>query len=206
LRIGLDTAPFTSDSAGRSGNLIAVPTVGKRIALPSGDSMELLETAHTTAGACVRARIVFATTGSRVPAHLHPRQVETYEVISGSLTYLLNGAKHTAPAGTIVHLPQGVAHQHYCEGPEDAVTVQTMTPGLDFDYILETIFGLGAEGRLRGVNVIVQGLVLIQRMKAAFVFAAYPVWLQKTLARIVTPVAYRLGYRAVYRRFSGEEW
>lgn len=168
--------------------------------------MELLETSAMTNGARVRARFVFGAIGLRVPKHLHPHQEETYEVISGKLTYLLDGTKHVAPAGSTVHLPRGVAHQHFSEGPEDTVAVQTMTPGLDFDYVLETIFGLGSENRLRGVPLIVQGLVLIQKMKAAFAFAIFPVWFQKALAWIVTPFAYRLGYRAVYQRFSGEEW
>jgi quercetin dioxygenase-like cupin family protein len=168
--------------------------------------MELLETSAMTNGARVRARFVFAATGVRVPEHLHPCQEETYEVISGKLTYLLNGTKHVAPAGSTVHLPRGVSHQHFSEGPEDAIAVQTMTPGLDFDYVLETVFGLGSEDRLRGVTVFVQGLVLLQKMKAAFAFAILPVWFQEALAWIVTPFAYRLGYRAVYQRFSGEEW
>jgi quercetin dioxygenase-like cupin family protein len=186
--------------------LPGVPTVNKQFKLPAGDSMELLETSAMTNGARVRACIVFGASGARVPAHIHPYQDETYEVISGRLTYLLDGTKHVAATGSTVRLPHNVPHQHFSEGPEEAVTVQTMTPGLDFDYVLETIFGLGSEGRLRGVTVMVQGLVLIHKMKAAFAFAVLPVWFQKALARIVTPIAYRCGYRAVYQRFSGEEW
>lgn len=168
--------------------------------------MELLETSAMTNGARVRTRFVFAATGVRVPEHFHPCQDESYEVVSGKLTYLLNGTKHVAPAGSTVHLPRGIPHQHFSEGPEDAVTMQTMIPGLDFDYVLETIFGLGAEGRLHGAFYIVQGLVLIRKMKAPFAFAMFPLWFQKALAWIVTPLAYQLGYRAVYQRFSGEEW
>jgi quercetin dioxygenase-like cupin family protein len=168
--------------------------------------MELLETSAMTNGARVRTRFLFAAGGERVAPHLHPKQEETYEVISGNLIYLLNRTKHVAPAGTTVHLPRGVAHQHFSEGPEDTVAIQTMTPGLDFDCVLETIFGLGAEGRLNGLSYIVQGLVMIRKMKAPFALAIFPLWFQEMLAWMVTPLAYRLGYRAVYQRFSGEEW
>jgi quercetin dioxygenase-like cupin family protein len=168
--------------------------------------MELLETSDMTNGARVRTRFLFSATGARVAKHLHPYQDESYEVISGNLVYLLNGTKHVAPAGSSVRLPRGVPHQHFSEGPEDTLAVQTMTPGLDFDYVLETIFGLGSEGRLGSVSYILQGLVMIRKMEGPFALAILPLWFQKALAWMVTPFAYRLGYRAVYQRFSGEEW
>ena len=105
-----------------------------------------------------------------------------------------------------LRLPRAVPHQHFSEGPEDTLAVQTMTPGLDFDYVLETIFGLGSEGRLGSVSYILQGLVMIRKMEGPFALAILPLWFQKALAWMVTPFAYRLGYRAVYQRFSGEEW
>jgi quercetin dioxygenase-like cupin family protein len=184
-----------------------MPVLNKRIIVAgSGDSMELLETSAMTNGARVRARINFGAAGAHVAAHIHPLQEETYEVISGTLAYVLNGTKHTAPAGATVRLPRGVPHEHYSEGPGETLTIMTMTPGLDFDYALETVFGLASEGRLESVSYGVQGLVMIRKMKGAFMLASMPVWFQKLIAWIITPFAYRLGYRAVYQRFSGEEW
>lgn len=183
-----------------------MPTINKPIVLASGDSMELLETSAMTNGRQVKARIVFAANGIRVATHLHPDQDETYEVISGNLTYFVDGTKHVAPAGSTVQLPRGVPHQHFSEGPEETIVIQAMTPGGDFDYVLETLFGLGSEDRLRGLDYVVQGMVMLRRMKSPVVVAALPEWLQRGLARIFTPLAELFGYRAVYRRFSGEEW
>jgi mannose-6-phosphate isomerase-like protein (cupin superfamily) len=170
--------------------------------------MELLESSAMTGGERVRARLVFkGGTGLRVVPHIHPLQDETYEVISGNLTYLLDGVKHIAPAGTTVCLPRGVSHQHYSEGPEDAVTIQTMTPGLDFDYLLEGIFGLGSEGRgLEGLSNSLHALVWLARLKSGFVRGDFPSWFQKGIARIAAPILELMGYRAAYKRFSGEDW
>jgi hypothetical protein len=80
-----------------------------------------------------------------------------------------------------------------------------MAPALDFDVIVENLFGLGSEGR--GVTLpdaLAQGLVWIHKMEGPF-YLALPIWFQRALAAMVTPIAYRLGYRAVYKRFSGEE-
>jgi hypothetical protein len=43
-------------------------------------------------------------------------------------------------------------------------------------------------------------------MKAAFFLAGLPLRLQRFAAWLVAPFAYRFGYRALYQRFSGEEW
>jgi quercetin dioxygenase-like cupin family protein len=183
-----------------------MPTINKVWTLPKGDSMELLETSDMTGGAQTRVRLVFKPGGSRVPMHRHLLQDEKYEVLSGTMTYWLAGKKYHAPAGTTVILPRGVLHQHYSEGPEDVVSSQTMTPALDFDYVVENLFGLGSEGRgVNPIDALLQGLVWIRKMKGPF-YLGIPIWLQHVLAFIITPLAYRLGYRAVYHRFSGEEW
>lgn len=183
-----------------------MPTINRKLVLDSGDSVELLETSAMTGGERVRARLVFKAGGLKVVPHIHPHQDETYEVISGKLTYLLDGAKNVAPAGTTVVLPRGISHQHYCGGPEDAVTIQTMTPGWDFDYLLENVFGLGSEGRaIRGLDNILQGIVWLRRLKSGFFLAGIPIWMQRALAWIATPILELFGYRAVHQRFSGEE-
>jgi mannose-6-phosphate isomerase-like protein (cupin superfamily) len=183
-----------------------MPTINKVWALPKGDSMEILETSAMTGDARTRVRLVFKPGGSRVPMHRHLLQDEKYEVLSGRMTYWLDGKKCHAEAGTTVTLPRGVAHQHYSEGPEDVISIQTMTPALDFDYVVENLFGLGSEGRgVKPIDALLQGLVWIRKAKGPF-YLTIPIWVQRGLAFIITPIAYRLGYRAVYQRFSGEEW
>src|SRR5207249_10047939 len=59
-------------------------------------------------------------------------------------------------------------------------------------------------GRFR-TRIVMQGLVWIRKMKGPF-YLALPIWLQRALAAVVSPIAYLCGYRAVYKRFSGEEW
>ena len=75
--------------------------------------MEILETAEMTGGAHTRVRLVFKPGGSRVPPHRHLLQDETYEVLSGTITYMLDRKIHQAPAGTTFTLPKGGIHEHY---------------------------------------------------------------------------------------------
>ncbi|MEY2546264.1 MAG: hypothetical protein QOG48_1381 [Verrucomicrobiota bacterium] len=182
-----------------------MPIVNRILSLPKGDSMEILENASMTGGARTRIRLVFKPGGSRVPPHRHLLQDETYEVLSGTVTYMLDRKIHQAPAGTTFTLPKGVLHEHYTVGPEDAVSIQTMTPALDFDVIVENLFGLGSEGRgVNAIDALMQGLVWIRKMQGPF-YLGLPIWFQRALATVMTPIAYLFGYRAVYKRFSGEE-
>jgi quercetin dioxygenase-like cupin family protein len=182
-----------------------MPTIGKPLVTPAGDVIEFLETSASTGGARVRTRDLLKPEGLRAVAHVHSEQDETYEVISGKLTYLLDGKEHVAEAGSTVVLPRGVGHQHYCHGPGDTVVIQTMTPGLDFDYLLETIIGL-AGGGSHGPDSLLQGLVWVRKMKGPLFLPSLPIWFQRGVAAIVAPIAYLFGYRAVYKQFSGEEW
>jgi quercetin dioxygenase-like cupin family protein len=183
-----------------------MPLLGRVLKLDTGDSVELLEPAAASGGAFTRIRFVFKAGGLRVSPHRHLEQDETFEVLSGTMGYTLRGKKHHAAAGSTVTLPRGIIHTHFSAGPEDTVVIQTMRPGLDFDYIAENLFGLGTEHRgIAGLDSIIQGLVWLRKMKGPFYLGA-PLWLQRSLAALVTPIAYRFGYRAVYKRFSGEEW
>jgi quercetin dioxygenase-like cupin family protein len=183
-----------------------MPAINKAIVTKDGDSIELLETSAMNGGARVRARITFKAGAPLPRSHVHPVQDETYEVLSGRLAYRLNEDKRIAEAGETVTLPRGVSHQHYAEGPGDAVTVVTMTPGLDFDYLVENFFGLNSETSYANGPSKIQVIIWMSKLKAGIFLPGVPIGVQTAIARLVTPVAYRFGYRAVYRRFSGEEW
>jgi quercetin dioxygenase-like cupin family protein len=184
-----------------------MPTPNKPLASTTGDVGELLETSQMTGGQRVVARITFSPGLLVIAPHYHPNQDERFDVMSGQLTYTFDGVKHVAGPGESVRLPRRLAHQHYSAGPEPAVAIQTVTPGLDFDYILEGIFGLGSESRaLHGFDHFLQALVWLRKMQSKLLRAGVPEWIQYAAAIAVTPIAYRLGYRAVYQRFSGEEW
>ena len=182
-----------------------MPAIGERLTTPQGDVVEFLETSASTGGARVRTRILLKPKGLIAVTHIHLAQDETYEVISGRLTYLLDGKERVAEPGSTVVIPRGSPHQHYCHGPEDTTVFQSMTPGLDFDYLVESIAGLAREGP-HPPDSLWQSLVWIRKMKGPIHLPSPPIWFQRAVAAIVTPILYFFGYRAVYKQFSGEEW
>ena len=173
----------------------------------TGDSLEFIETAASSQGACVKTRATFRRGGLRVTRHIHLHQDECFEVESGQLTYRVGDKHGVAGPGETVMMPRQVPHEHYNAGDTDLVVIQTVTPALDFDLFLDTAYGKAGEGMpFFGPGAILQGFLTMSSMKSQIVVAALPASLQLLIARVMTPVARRLGFRAVYRRFSDVEW
>ncbi len=184
-----------------------MPEVGKVLAAKGRETAEFLATAKSSGGECVRIRALQPPGAVKAQSHIHLYQEESFEILSGRLTYDLAGRAGVAGAGETVVTPPGTPHRHWnAEANEDLVMIQTLRPALDTDYFFETAYGLAREDRIRGFAFTVQGLVWLDTFRGTISAASTPLWVQRALARVASPLARLAGMRAVYRRFSGEEW
>lgn len=184
-----------------------MPTKGQIITNPiTGDSYEFLETARDTGGVSVTMKATLKSKGQLVPDHFHVFQDETFEVISGQLTFLKDGKAITLSAGEKITLPKNVPHNHYNSADTEVVYIHSVKPALDFDYLIENLVGLLADGKGKnGKPGLVQELVFLKYLESKSYLADIPLGLQKLLMHIVAPVGRLLGYRAIYRKYSGIE-
>lgn len=184
-----------------------MPKKGQIITNPvSGDSYEFLETAGDTKGKRVTTKATIKSKGPLVPKHYHALQDETFEVISGQLTILLNGETHILPAGEKIMLLKNIPHNHYNNEDTQVTYIHTVTPALDFDFLIENLMGLAADGKSKnGKYGLVQELVTLKYLDSKSYLADMPLGLQKALANIIAPVGRLFGYRAVYKKYSGIE-
>lgn len=171
--------------------------------LQTGETFEIATTAQETGGAYTRMKITLQP-GSLKPAmHLHESGDETFEVISGKLTYQLGAQQGVIGPGEKIVLPKGVPHTHYNAENEPLVAYQTISPALDFEVFIETFCGLLNDGRFKnGQPPFLQIMLWIQTLKAKTFLAVIPVGVQKALAFVLTPVALLLGYRKTYPKYS----
>lgn len=184
-----------------------MPTKGQVFTLSSnGNSIEYLETAEDTNGERVVMRDTVYQKGPFVPNHIHVLQEETFEVLSGKLTILENGTTRVVYAGEKVFFPKNKAHNHYNNHDEPVTFIQTITPGLDIDYLVETLQGLAADGKVKnGKYGLVQELVILKYVDSKTYLADIPIGVQKVLMNILGPIGRLMGYRAVYKKYSGIE-
>lgn len=184
-----------------------MPTQGQIITNPiTGDSYEFLETAEDTGGVSVTMKATLRSKGELVPNHFHVFQDETFEVISGQLTFLKEGKTITLSAGEKITLPKNVPHNHYNSNDTEVVYIHSVKPALDFDYLIENLIGLIADGKGKNGKLgLVQELVSVKYLESKSYLADIPLGLQKILANVIAPAARIFGYRAIYKKYSGIE-
>lgn len=184
-----------------------MPTQGQIITNPiSGDIYEFLETANDTQGVRVTIKATIKSKGQLVPRHFHVLQDETFEVVSGQLTVVYEGQTKKIAAGEKMVLPKNQPHNHYNDNDEPVVYIQSVTPALDFDYLIENLVGLAADGKSKnGKYGLVQELVSLKYLDSKSFLADIPVGVQKLLMNTIAPIGRLLGYRAIYKKYSGIE-
>ncbi|MFM7358985.1 MAG: cupin domain-containing protein [Sediminibacterium sp.] len=181
-----------------------MPSKGQIMVNPDkGDIYEFLETAKDTNGESVSIQMTLKSKGEQVPNHFHALQDEHFEVLSGKLTILLDRKKQVLTAGEKITLPRNKPHNHFNTGDEPAVFIQSVSPALDFDYLLENIIGLTIDGKMpNGKAGLVQELVTLKYLDSKSYLASIPVGFQTFLMNVVGPIAGVLGYRAIYSKYS----
>ena len=182
-----------------------MPTNGQLLTNPmTGDTYEYLETSRSSDGARVVIRATVKSQGQLVPNHFHTLQDETFEVVDGQLTVWADGVRKVLSAGERITLPRNRPHNHYNGHAVPVTYIHTVTPGLDFDYLIENLVGLAADGK-KGGGSLVQQLVTLRYLDSKSFLSDMPLAAQKALMVVVAPVARLFGYRAVYKKYSGTE-
>jgi quercetin dioxygenase-like cupin family protein len=184
-----------------------MPTKGQTITNPTnGDSYEFLETAKDSNGERVTMKAMIKSKGQLVPKHFHVFQDETFEVISGQLSIFLEGEIKTLSAGEKITLPKNIPHNHYNNEDSVVTYIHTVTPALDFDFLIENLVGLAADGKSKnGKYGLIQELVALKYLDSKSYLADIPIGVQKVLMNIIAPIGRLLGYRAIYKKYSGIE-
>ncbi|MFB2119163.1 cupin domain-containing protein [Parapedobacter sp. 2B3] len=170
----------------------------------TGDTYEYLETSKDSDGARVVIKATVKSRGQLVPNHFHTVQDETFEVIDGQLTVWVDGAARVLSAGERITLPKNKPHNHYNGHSIPVTYLHTVTPGLDFDYLIENLVGLATDGK-KGGGGLLQQLVTLRYLDSKSFLADIPLTVQKVLMTTIAPIARLLGYRAIYKRYSGVE-
>ena len=170
------------------------------------DSYKFLETAQDTDGEYVLLHTTLTTTGLLVPNHLHVSQDETFEVLTGALTVWANGRVRVLGPGERLVLPRNQPHNHFNAGESPVAYLHHVSPALDFDYLIENMVGLSLDGKGRnGKFGLLQELVWLKHLDSKSFLADMPRSVQQALMAVLTPLGRLLGYRAVYKKYSGIE-
>ena len=166
----------------------------------TGERMTFLETAAETGGDRVVIELHADPGGSVAASHVHPSQWETFAVVSGTLGAKVAGRTMEAGPGETVGVAPGVAHTWWNAGDDELVFRCAISPALQFESLIETMFSLAADGKTNG-NGMPNPFRLAVIAKAHFDtvrLAVVPAWTQKAALAMGAPFGRAIGYGPTY--------
>lgn len=190
----------------RAGETIENPVTGERLTF--------LATARDTDGRLLRLDHVFARGGFVAAAHIHPKQEERFEVLSGTASFRIGERETTAGPSDVLTVSPGTPHTWWNAGEEETHVIVEFRPALRLETFFETFFGLARDGKLdkRGWPGVLRAAVLGHEYREELVIAPQKEILLSRLPppviRLLLPVVAAfgrlLGYRGSYRQYSSE--
>lgn len=179
-------------------------TAGDIIESPvHGHKFRFLKTARDTGGGLLELDSFYEPRGYVGVYHLHLRQEERTEVVSGTLSGRIAGDAVTLGPGRSVVVPAGTPHDWWNGGDEEAHVRVQFRPALEIEIFFQTLFGLARDGKLdgKGAPDVLQGVVLLKEYGTYLAGILTPA--QRALLAVLAPVGKLLGYEARYPRYSG---
>jgi mannose-6-phosphate isomerase-like protein (cupin superfamily) len=138
--------------------------------------------------------------------HLHPWMRESFDVIDGEITFVVDGKERVVKAGSRIVIAPGSTHafQNVTNRPANMITrLEAATEGPWKELANEGRLGDSAFvqfGRVGGMGAAspIQMLVFGRRFNYVARMAGMPIWLQDTLSFLIPPTARLFGIHSYY--------
>lgn len=186
----------------RRGAVVENPITGERITF--------LETSEDTNGERSRFEYVLPP-GFSIPEHVHPRQEERHEVLSGILRGRVGGRERDFGEGERVIGPPGVPHAwRNPSAGEELRIVSELRPALHLEALIEIGFAFARDLKTNRKNVpkhLPRLIMLVNEAKHEFYWTAVPRPVRAAFSALLGALAYvvgRLGYEIHPPRYGGE--
>jgi quercetin dioxygenase-like cupin family protein len=176
----------------RTGDVLTNPVTGERL--------HFQKTSADTGGEYVLVEVTVEPDGAVAAAHVHPYQSETFELLEGAVWFRRGREEILAGAGDTVHVEPGTAHKFWNAGERPARFRTEIRPALEFESLIETMFGLAADGRTnrKGMPNPLRLAVIANAHFDVVRLPFPPAWMQRVGLALGAPLGRLLGYGATY--------
>jgi mannose-6-phosphate isomerase-like protein (cupin superfamily) len=174
---------------------------GDRLENPvTGEVLIFHRTSRETGGEAVLVETIVRPGGFVAAAHVHPHQTERFEVLEGRVGLRVGDKEVVAGPGELVTVEPGTPHRFWNAGETEARFVCEVRPALEFESLIETMFGLAADGKTnrKGMPNPLR-LAVIARSHFDTVRLPFPpAWLQRLGLAMGASLGRLLGYRPTF--------
>lgn len=177
----------------RAGDELVNPATGLRTVFR--------ETAETSAGELLQVDWIARPGWTTGPDHVHPRQEERFEVLSGRLGLRAAGVGRVHGTGDVIVVPAGVPHAAWNAGDVDVHVLVDFRPALRTAIAFETLAGLARDGMTTAAGIPRNPLrlaLVLREFEDEIHFVRPPLAVQRALLSPLARIGRRLGYRADY--------
>jgi quercetin dioxygenase-like cupin family protein len=166
----------------------------------TGEVIRFVETAADTGGEYVLIEVVVEPNGAVAAAHVHPYQTETFEILEGEVTFKAGKETIVTKAGETLRVDPGTPHKFRNAGETDARFRTEIRPALQFESLIETMFGLANDGRTnrKGMPNPLRLAVIANAHFDVVRLPFPPAWMQKLGLAMGAPLGRLAGYRSTY--------
>ena len=166
----------------------------------TGETLVFRTTAADSNGERVVVETLVEPSGAVAAAHVHPAQDELFEVLGGEVEFRLGKQTVVAKPGDRVLVPAGMPHRFRNVGEETAHFVCEITPALEFEQLIETMFSLAVEGKVnrRGLPNPLRLAVIARHHFGDVRLPFPPAWIQRLGLALGAPLGRLIGYRPTY--------
>lgn len=166
----------------------------------TGESMTFITTSRETGGEYVEIELRAEPDAFVAAAHVHPAQTETFQVIEGTLAVQVGRETLEAKAGDVLVVEPGRAHKWWNGGDSELVFRCRVSPALQFESLIETMFALASDGKTnkKGMPNPFRLAVIARAHLDTVVLPFPPVWMQKAALAVGAPLGRLLGYGHSY--------
>jgi quercetin dioxygenase-like cupin family protein len=177
----------------RAGDELTNPVTGLRTVFR--------ETARDTGGELLQVDWIGNPGWTTGPDHVHPRQEERFEVITGKLGMRLNGVEGVHAAGEVIVIAAGDPHAAWNAGDGDVHVLVDFRPALRTEIAFETLAGLARDGktnRAGAPNNPLRAALILRHFEQEIYFVRPPLAVQRVIFGPLATVGRLLGYRPEY--------
>jgi mannose-6-phosphate isomerase-like protein (cupin superfamily) len=181
----------------RAGDTLENPITGERLVF--------IATAAETAGECTMFDTYVRPSGIVAAPHVHPHQTELFDIRSGRIGVKLGRKTIEAGVGEVLTIHPGVSHRFWNAGDDELHFRATVTPALEFESLIETMFALAAEGKTnrKGMPNPLRLAVIARGHFDVVRLPVIPHSLQRLALRLGAPLGKAMGYGPTYAPAAG---
>lgn len=150
----------------------------------TGETVTFTKTAYDTGGEFLEGIVTLPANAEGPPPHRHVLQTETFEVLEGNVEVMCNGEKQILKPGQSFTVPANGLHSFHTANGRDIRFKATLTPALQFQYMLTEVFA-SCNRRKSNQPSVFDATFILNQIKGEYRLGNVPVFVQRNFFPVI---------------------